>query len=127
MLGRGYALGGSVIRGGQLGRKLGFPTANLDVRSMVVPPTGVYAAHARIVGGDLFRAVVNIGVRPTVTSAAPTLNLEAHLLDFSGDLYGQELEIGFVRKLREEQKFPSLQALTEQIGKDVATARKHFD
>jgi riboflavin kinase / FMN adenylyltransferase len=126
MLGRGYSLAGTVIPGRQLGRKIGFPTANLDVRSMLVPPNGVYAAHARIIGAESFRAVVNIGVRPTVASSTPTLHLETHLLDFKGDLYGSELEIGFICKLRDEQKFPSLTALSVQIARDVEAARRRF-
>lgn len=126
MLGRGYSLSGTVIQGSQVGRRLGFPTANLDVRPMVVPPHGVYAAHAKLAGGVSYRAVVNIGLRPTLASPVPALHFEAHLLDFEGDLYGQELEISFVGKLRDEQKFSSLQALSEQIGRDVAAARRYF-
>jgi riboflavin kinase/FMN adenylyltransferase len=125
MLGREYALAGEVMRGDQLGRKLGFPTANLDVRGLLVPPGGVYAVHA-YVGGRPYRAVVNIGSRPTLPSVAPELRVEAHLLDFQGDLYGQELELTFVEKLRDEQKFPSVQELRAQIARDVATARGKF-
>ena len=124
MLGRGYALAGEVIRGAQLGRKLGFPTANLEVRELVLPPNGVYAVHARV-GEKLFRAALNIGLRPTV-GAELAQQVEAHLLDFDGDLYGQELEITFVEKLREEQKFPSLDALKAQIAKDVEETRRLF-
>ena len=124
MLGRGYALAGVVIRGAQLGRKLGFPTANLDVRGLVLPPNGVYAVHARV-GEKLFRAALNIGLRPTV-GAALAQQVEAHLLDFDGDLLGQELEITFVEKLREEQKFPSLEALQAQIARDIEETRQLF-
>src|SRR6266542_519131 len=125
MLGRGYALAGQVIQGEQLGRKLGFPTANLDVGALVLPPAGVYAGHAHA-GGKLFRAVLNIGTRPTIASPAASLRVEAHLLDFQGDLYGQELEITFVGKLRDEQKFPSLEALRAQINHDIESARRLF-
>lgn len=124
MLGRGYALAGEVVRGAQLGRKLGFPTANLDVRGLVLPPNGVYAVHARV-GGKVFRAALNIGLRPTV-GAGLAQQVEAHLLDFDGDLYGQELEVTFVERVREERKFPSLDALKTQIERDIEAARRLF-
>jgi riboflavin kinase / FMN adenylyltransferase len=125
MLGRSYSLTGEVIRGDQLGRALGFPTANIDVGGLVVPPNGVYAAHARA-ADRTHRAVVNIGLRPTLQNPDPRLQVEVHLLDFSGDLYGKELEIAFVAKLREEKKFPSREALREQIGRDVEAAQGEF-
>jgi riboflavin kinase/FMN adenylyltransferase len=126
MLGRAYSLAGLVVRGDQLGGKLGFPTANLDVSGLVLPPSGVYAAHLRA-KGESFRGVLNIGYRPTVQSTAPQLRVEVHLLDFKGDLYEQELEVTLVKKLREEQMFPSLEALREQIARDVARARALFE
>jgi riboflavin kinase/FMN adenylyltransferase len=122
MLGRPYSLCGPVVQGGRFGRKLGFPTANLDVAGVLVPPSGVYVAEARM-GADRRRAAVNIGHRPTVPSAAPQLRVEAHLLDFDRDIYGQELELTFLKKLRDEQKFPSADALRAQIAQDVAQAR----
>jgi len=122
MLGREYALSGEVVRGDSLGRKLGFPTANLDVTGRLVPPNGVYAAHA-YVNGQRHRAVVNIGHRPTLQNPSPELRVEAHLLDFNGDLYGQEVEITFADKLREEQKFSSVDELRQQIARDIAAAR----
>jgi riboflavin kinase/FMN adenylyltransferase len=124
MLGRGYALAGEVVRGAQLGRKLGLPTANLDVRGLVLPPNGVYAVHARV-GGKVFRAALNIGLRPTV-GAGLAQQVEAHLLDFDADLYGQELEVTFVERVREERKFPSLDALKTQIERDIEAARRLF-
>jgi len=125
MLGRGYALAGEVIKGDQVGRKLGFPTANLDAPGLVLPPNGVYAVHVRL-NEKWLRAVLNIGTRPTVASAAPSLRVEAHLLDFEGELYGQELEISFVEKLRDEQKFSSLDALKAQIAADIKLATEIF-
>lgn len=125
MLGRAYSLAGHVIHGEQLGQKLGFPTANLDTTGMLLPPNGVYAAHARL-GSQTHRAVLNIGTRPTIQNSAPMPRVEVHLLDFTGDIYGQELEITFIAKLRGEEKFPSLEALREQIRKDVAAARGSF-
>ena len=126
MLGRPYALCGAVIEGDGLGRKLGFPTANIDVKGLILPPNGVYAVHAHE-GGKTRRAVLNIGVRPTIEGAAPEVRVEAHLLDFKGDLYGKELELTFVENLREEQKFPSLDALKAQITSDIGHATRLFD
>lgn len=122
MLGRPYALGGRVVRGDQLGRKLGFPTANLEVAGRVLPPNGVYVAQATASGGA-WSAVMNIGVRPTVAGEAEP-RVEAHLLDFEGDLYGQELELIPGGRLRDERKFPTLGALAEQIRLDIAAARQ---
>jgi riboflavin kinase/FMN adenylyltransferase len=125
MLGRSYSLAGRVIRGDQVGRKLGFPTANLDVRGLVLPPVGVYAAHASC-AGERWRAVVNLGFRPTRAGDSPSLHLEAHLLDYRGDLYGQELELTFVEKLRDEQRFDSLTQLQARIALDIEEARRLF-
>ena len=125
MLGREYALAGEVVKGDQRGRELGFPTANLDVTDLCTPPNGVYAAHAEV-NGATHRAAVNIGLRPTVAEAEPTLHVEAHLLDFEGDLYGEELSLSFVDKLRDEKPFDSLDALKAQIEKDIVQARYLF-
>jgi riboflavin kinase/FMN adenylyltransferase len=122
MLGRPYALRGAVIEGARLGRKLGFPTANLDVTGLVTPPPGVYAAEAQVAAAR-YRAAVNIGHRPTVHSADPQLHVEAHLLDFDGDIYGQALELVFRKKLRDEIKFPNPAALAAQIAADVSQTR----
>ena len=125
MLGRTFSLAARVVPGDKLGRDLGFPTANLDVTGLVLPPNGVYAAHA-LVQRQTHRAVVNIGCRPTLQNPAPQLRVEAHLPDFDGELYGEEVEITFAEKLREEKKFPSLAALREQIASDVAAAKRRF-
>jgi riboflavin kinase/FMN adenylyltransferase len=125
MLGRTYALAGPVVRGDGLGRQLGFPTANLDVTGLALPPRGVYAARTRI-DGQGYRSVLNIGFRPTLQNPNPTLRVEVHLLDFSGDLYGRELEVFFAEKLRDEQKFGSLPELKEQIERDIANARSQL-
>ena len=122
MLGRAYSLAGAVVRGDGLGQQLGFPTANLDVSGQALPPKGVYAALAEV-GGSSCRAVVNIGHRPTLQNPNPQLRVEAHLLDFQRDLYGQELEITLVEKLRDEKKFASLDALRSQIASDIDEAR----
>lgn len=125
MLGRSYSLTGSVVPGDRLGRQLGFPTANLDVAGLVLPPTGVYAARAGV-GDRTFAAVLNLGHRPTVQNPDPHLQVEAHLLDFEADLYGKELELVFVEKLRDEKKFESLADLKKQIARDVAHARSRL-
>jgi riboflavin kinase / FMN adenylyltransferase len=125
MLGRAYSLSGKVVRGDQFGRKIGFPTANLDTTGLLLPPNGVYAAHANI-GGRSLRAVLNIGCRPTVQDPTPTPRVEVHVLDFSGEIYGEELEITFAARLRDERKFASLDELKAQIARDIAEARERF-
>ena len=97
----------------------------VEFAGLVVPPNSVYAAHA-LVGGRQHRAVVNIGLRPTLQNPARQLQIEVHLLDFSGDLYDQELEIAFVGKLRGEHMFPSLEALRKQIERDIEAAHALF-
>ena len=126
MLGRAYSLTGKVVHGDGLGRQLGFPTANVDTSGLVLPPNAVYAAHVQI-ADQLHRAVLNIGYRPTLATAAVRPQVEAHLLDFSGDLYDQEIEIIFSLKLRDEQKFPSREGLIEQIHRDIDQARQIFE
>lgn len=125
MLGRAYALSGVVGRGDQLGRRLGFPTANIAIDGLVVPPAGVYAVHVQL-GDESYRGVFNLGHRPTLGRSERVLQAEAHLFDFAGDLYGKELEVAFVARLRDEQQFPSLDALRDQIARDAAAAQTVF-
>ena len=125
MLGRSYSIAGRVVRGDGLGRELGFPTANLDTKGLVLPPKGVYAAHAEAAGKP-WRGVLNIGTRPTLQNPNPQLQVEIHLLDFEGDLYEQELEIVFLEKLRDEKQFGNLEALREQIAHDIREAKSRF-
>ena len=125
MLGRTYSVCGTVVRGDGLGRKLGFPTANLDATGLALPPNGVYAVHAET-GGRRYRSVLNIGRRPTLESATPQLRVEAHLVDFAGDLYGSELEVSFCERLRPERKFESVGELREQIARDILDAQVRF-
>jgi riboflavin kinase/FMN adenylyltransferase len=120
-LGREYAILGTVTRGAQLGRKLGFPTANLRAHNEQFPPDGVYAVRVEVEGRQ-FAGVANIGFRPTVSKTAGRL-LEVHVFDFDEDLYGRDVEVTFVRLLREERKFDSLDALREQIVRDANEAR----
>jgi riboflavin kinase / FMN adenylyltransferase len=120
LLGRPYAIGGRVVRGKQLGRTLGFPTANL--RFPKTPAlSGIYATWVHGVGDRPWPSVSSFGTRPTVDGVEPLL--EAHLFDFAGDLYGRHLEVEFVAKLRDELKFPDLPSLTEQMHRDAAEAR----
>jgi riboflavin kinase/FMN adenylyltransferase len=126
MLGRPYSLAGPVIEGDHLGRQLGFPTANLDPSGLALPPKGVYAVYAHA-GGQTYPAALNIGTRPTLAHPEPQLRLEAHLIEFQGDLYGQELEITFLEKLRDERHFPSLADLRAQIAEDVLAVESRFD
>ncbi|RRR73283.1 MAG: bifunctional riboflavin kinase/FAD synthetase [Candidatus Viridilinea halotolerans] len=122
LLGRPFSLRGIVVQGDQRGRTLGFPTANLAIPSEhLLPADGVYACHVCLNATNI-PAVTNIGIRPTFDGLKRTI--ETHLLDWSGDLYGQTLSVAFIAPLRGEQKFSSLQALIAQIGQDVAQARR---
>ncbi|MGH8062654.1 MAG: bifunctional riboflavin kinase/FAD synthetase [Pseudoxanthomonas sp.] len=121
LLGHAYAIGGRVVRGKQLGRTLGFPTANL--RFPKTPAlSGIYATWVHGVGDRPHASVSSFGTRPTVDGVEPLL--EAHLFDFDGDLYGRHIEVEFVAKLRDELKFPDLPSLTEQMQRDAETARR---
>jgi len=122
MLGRPYAISGTVTKGDGVGVTLGFPTANLDVAGRVLPPNGVYSGRAKY-GDRFYRVALNIGVRPTMKSSKPELRVEAHLLDFQGDLYGQMMAVEVGEKLREERRFDTIEDLKVQIGQDVAKVR----
>lgn len=119
-LGRPYAVSGWVEKGFQRGRTLGFPTANLQPRADLLLPNGVYAIIVDV-GGTQVPGVANIGVNPTFAGNKRTI--EAHLFDFSADLYGSRLRVNFIERLRGEQKFPSIQALVQQIQEDARRAR----
>ncbi|MBI4247562.1 MAG: bifunctional riboflavin kinase/FAD synthetase [Candidatus Rokubacteria bacterium] len=120
-LGRPYGMSGDVVRGAGRGRSLGFPTANVAPDRGLPIPGGVYACHARV-DGATYGAVVNVGTRPTFRETARVV--EAHLINFSGVLYGQALRLDFIARLRDEQKFPGVDALREQIARDIAAARQ---
>lgn len=123
LMGRAYDLSGEIQEGDQVGRRLGFPTANLAVSDLVLPPRGVYAAVA--VGEGMRRpAAVNVGVRPTVDGRPGPVRVEAHLLDFEGDLYGKRLSLEFQRHLRGEVRFASVEKLAAQIARDVEAVRQ---
>jgi riboflavin kinase/FMN adenylyltransferase len=123
MLGREYTILGTVVRGEHLGKKIGFPTANLSAHSEQFPPNGVYFAQATL-NGIIHPGVVNLGYRPTVSSDNAQRVLEIHLLDFDHSIYGEDIEVRFVRYLRPEKKFENLDALVRQIELDVQQARK---
>ena len=124
LLGRPYSVLGHVKQGQKLGRRLGYPTANLAPTNEQLPPWGIYAIRARL-GSVLYDGVLSYGVRPTVHPGphAPAV-MEAHLFDFDGDLYGQEMEFSFIQKIRNERALPSLEALQAQIARDCESARK---
>src|SRR5438093_13582616 len=107
MLGRQYTILGTVVRGDDLGKKIGFPTANLSAHNEQFPPNGVYFAEAKL-DEAVYPGVVNLGYRPTVSSSATVRILEIHLLDFARDIYGKDLEVRFVRYLRPERELDSV-------------------
>jgi riboflavin kinase/FMN adenylyltransferase len=123
MLGRDYTILGTVVPGDKLGKKLGYPTANLSAHSEQFPPNGVYLAEARI-NRALHSGVVNLGTRPTVSGGKSERVLEIYLFDFDRDIYGEDIEVRFVRYLRPERKFGSLDELVKQIELDVRQARE---
>ncbi len=123
MLGREYTILGTVVGGENLGKKIGFPTANLSAHSEQFPPNGVYFAQATM-DGIMYPGVVNLGYRPTVSSDKAERVLEIHLLDFDRDIYGKDIEVRFVQYLRPEQKFENVDALVRQIELDVQQSRK---
>jgi riboflavin kinase/FMN adenylyltransferase len=124
LLGREFSLTGTVIGGHQLGRQLGFPTANLrlDHPEKLVPATGVYAVRARLADGSEHPAMLNIGHRPTVSADPKEITLEAHIIGFKGDLYGQSVTLCFVNRLRDEEKYASLEELRLQLEVDSRAA-----
>lgn len=131
LLGREYSIAGTVVKGRQLGRNLGFPTCNLALNRQNIPLHGVYACKAEITtaeGEQIFATgAANIGYRPTASSGEDVAWLEVHLLDFNKEIYGAQMRVVFCHHIRAEQKFDSLQSLTDQIGQDVQQVRAFFD
>ena len=125
LLGRPYSISGRVMRGNQLGRKLGFPTANVQMKHNRPPLSGIFVAQLHGLGDDPRPGVASLGVRPTVASdGRPTL--EVHLFDFDRDIYGRHVRVEFLERLREERKYADLHALERQIALDVEQARYWF-
>jgi len=125
-LGRPFTILGTVSEGRQLGRRLGFPTANLRAHNEQFPPNGVYAAKAWFRKNE-YGGVVNIGVRPTIENEGGERILELHLFDFDQEIYGQDVEVAFLDYLRPEQKFAAIDELQAQIQRDAATARRIYE
>ena len=123
LLGRAYYVDGTIVEGRRRGRELGFPTANLETRNELVPPNGVYATIMTI-DGVVHGGVTNIGMRPTFGETTPTI--ETHVLDYSGDLYGQTVRLAFVQRLRDERRFEDVDALRAQIDADKRRAERLF-
>jgi len=127
MLGRPFSIFGTVTRGRTVGRKLGFPTANLNPHNEVLPPPGVYAVYA-LLKNRVFNGVFNLGNRPTFKKKGEnSISLELHILSLNRDLYGEDIEVFFVKKLRDEKRFFSKEDLKTQIAHDVERARKLLD
>jgi riboflavin kinase/FMN adenylyltransferase len=124
LLGHHYFIDGTVTKGAQRGRQLGFPTANLQSENELLPPAGVYATTAAINGIE-HPSVTNVGLRPTFGDV-DTVQVETHLLDVDRDLYGARVRLSFVQRLRDERAFPDVDALREQIEADCRSARRLF-
>jgi riboflavin kinase/FMN adenylyltransferase len=125
LLGRPYSMCGRVVRGSQLGRQLGVPTANLALRRTRSAMAGVYVVEVKGREGKLQPAVANVGTRPTINDSSVAV-LEVHLLEFEGDLYGEILEVIFRKKVRDEKKFDSVEQLKSNIENDIIFAKKYF-
>lgn len=121
-LGREYSITGDIVEGSRMGREIGFPTANIEPHHEAIPPNGIYAVRVDV-AGERKNGTLNIGVRPTVTEEKKR-TIEVHIMDFYRDIYNEEIEVTFVERLRDEKKFPSVEALTDQIKKDVEKARR---
>jgi len=125
LLGRPYCIGGRVVRGDRLGREIGFPTANIALRRDPVALQGIFAVQVTGLGEAPLAGAASLGVRPTVKRDAKPV-LEVHLLDFQGEIYGRRLHVHFLKKLRDEQKYPDLAALVQAIRRDVDETRDYF-
>lgn len=126
LLGRPFRIAGRVIHGDKRGREWGFPTVNIAMDRRRLPFTGIYAVEVFGIGERAVRGVASIGVRPTLPGPARAL-LEIHLLDFDGDLYGRRIEVGFLDKIRDEERFEDFDALRKQIAADIERAGRFFE
>jgi len=124
LMGRPYFMDGTVVHGRAKGREIGFPTANLSTANELLPPSGVYATTLQVDGVE-WPSVTNIGVRPTFDVAGPVV-IEAHVLGDPGDLYGKQVRLRFVQRIRDERKFPDVDALRAQIAADTRSAERLF-
>lgn len=126
LLGRRVSVMGKVVRGDARGKILGYPTANIYPQNEVIPPLGVYAVYV-IIGTERFSAMANIGLRPSFKSLSDNVNIEVHIFDFTGDLYGKVIIVEFVKKIREEKAFQSKERLIEQLKKDEKRIRDFLE
>lgn len=124
-LGWNYSVSGPVVKGAGLGRKLGYPTANIGAHPAKILPPGIFAARVKV-GHDTHDAVLSVGRRPTVNTLGGRMILEAHILDFSRNIYGRKVEVTFLRHLRPERKFSSKESLIKHIEGDILAARRYF-
>jgi riboflavin kinase/FMN adenylyltransferase len=125
LLARPYSISGRVVRGDSIGRRLGFPTANIQMKHNRPPLNGIFAVHVRGIAAQAMRGVASLGLRPTVARDARP-RLEVHLLDFDGDLYGRHLRVDFLQRFRDEEKYADVETLRRQIALDVEHARSFF-
>ena len=126
LLGHPYRISGRVVRGDQLGRKLGFPTANVRMKHNRPPLTGIFAVEFRRGAGAPVQGVASLGVRPTVKAQGAAPVLEVYLFDFKGEIYGEPVSVDFLHKFRDEAKYVDLETLKQQIARDVIDARNFF-
>lgn len=125
MLGRHYSIGGEVVRGNMIGRTIGFPTSNILIdENMVTPSNGVYVTRCNY-NFKQYEGITNVGIKPTIGDNKRVI--ETHIFDFNNDIYGREIKVEFIKKLRDEMKFPSVDALAEQIQKDCRAAREYHE
>lgn len=124
LLGHPFFVNGQVIPGDGRGQSIGIPTANLSLwMERALPKSGVYVSRV-LVNGHIFGAVTNVGIRPTFTSQSKLPQIETHLLNFTDEIYGQEIQVDFISRLRDEERFPNAQALVEQIKQDISQAKQ---
>ena len=124
-LGRPYSMLASIKSGEKIGRKLGFPTANLNRENVVILPAGIYYVNV-LIGRKKMNGVFYIGSKPSFKRARRDVVLEAHILDYTGDLYGKEIRVEFLKKIRDDRRFIDVKELSEQIARDVERARIFF-
>ncbi len=125
LLGRPYSISGRVVHGDKLGRQIGFPTANVQLRHNRPPLSGIFAVRTLDGHGHACNGAASLGLRPTVDNSGQA-KLEVHLFDFAGDLYGQHLRIDFLHKIRDEKKFSDIEALKARIAEDCDVAREYL-
>ncbi len=125
LLGRTYTIRGTVVKGNALGRTIGFPTCNITIdETMVSPPNGAYVTRCRV-GGEVFKSITNVGNKPTIGTYRKSI--ETFIFDFKRDVYGELIEVEFIKMIREERKFPSLDELVAQLDNDVKAARDYHE